>query len=227
MSPRERAGVPAELRANPVIAVLRAPTAAGYAPVIDALLRGGVRFVEVTLSTPGTIDELPMLVRRFGDDARIGVGTVTETSQAREAIAAGARYLVTPTTDPRIIDVAVDAEVPVYPGGFTPTELHTGWRGGATAVKVFPASKLGPKYVADLRGPFPDIEVIPSGGVDAESALDWLRAGACAVSAGGPLLRDAFDGGDLGELTRRAQALQQSIVDAGLVARVDLGRTGA
>lgn len=216
MTERRRTPVPADLRANPVIAVLRAASAAAYAPVIDALLRGGVRFVEVTLSTPGTISELPLLVRRFGDDARIGVGTVTQVEQAREAIAGGAGYIVTPTTDARVIDVAVSAGVSVYPGGFTPTELHAGWQHGATAVKVFPASRLGPSYLSDLRGPFPDIEIVPSGGVDAESALTWLRAGACAVSAGGPLLRDAVSGGDLGALTRRAHELQQSIVDAGL-----------
>lgn len=216
MIERPRTPVPAELRANPVIAVLRAASAAAYAPMIDALLQGGVRFIEVTLSTPGTISELPLLVRRFGDAARIGVGTVTQKVQAREAIAGGARYIVTPTTDARVIDVAIDAGVGVYPGGFTPTELHAGWQHGATAVKVFPASKLGPSYLSDLRGPFPDIEIVPSGGVDADSALTWLRAGACAVSAGGPLVRDAAIGGDLAALTRRAHELQQSIVDAGL-----------
>lgn len=216
MTAGTRAAVPAELRAHPIIAVLRAPTPAEYAPVIESLLEGGVRFIEVTLSTPGTIAELPRLVQRFGGNASIGVGTVTEPDEATAAIAAGASYLVTPTTDERVIGVAAAAAIPFYPGGFTPTELHGGWRRGATAVKVFPASRLGPGYVSDLRGPFPGIEVIPSGGVDAEAALAWLRAGACAVSLGGPLLRDAFSGGDLGALTTRARELQLLIEDAGL-----------
>ncbi|WP_156322442.1 bifunctional 4-hydroxy-2-oxoglutarate aldolase/2-dehydro-3-deoxy-phosphogluconate aldolase [Leucobacter musarum] len=199
--------VPAELRASPVIAVLRAPTPADYAPVIDALLRGGVTHIEITLSTPGTLAELPALRERFGDDAQIGVGTVTRVDEALEAMGAGARYLVTPTTVPEVIDAAVSAGLPVFPGGCTPTELHAGWSRGATAVKVFPASHWGPGYLGDLRGPFPEIEAIPSGGVDAESALAWLAAGACAVSVGGPLLQDAFRGGDPALLTRRAQEL--------------------
>ncbi|MBL3699368.1 bifunctional 4-hydroxy-2-oxoglutarate aldolase/2-dehydro-3-deoxy-phosphogluconate aldolase [Leucobacter luti] len=210
-----RLTVPAELRAAPVIAVLRAATAAAYAPVVDALLAGGVNHVEVTLSTPGTIAALPALAARFGDAARIGVGTVTGLADAHAAVAAGAAYLVTPTTDREIIAVATAAGLPVFPGGFTPTELHAGWQAGATAVKVFPASHLGAGYVGDLRGPFPGIEVVPSGGVTGEGALEWLRAGACAVSMGGPLLRDAFAGGEPAALTARARELMARIADAG------------
>ena len=202
-----RLPVPDELRASPVVAVLRAPSPGDYAPVIDALLRGGITHIEITLSTPGTLAELPALRERFGDDAQIGVGTVTRVEEALEAIGAGARYLVTPTTVPAVIDAAVAAGLHVFPGGCTPTELHAGWTRGATAVKVFPASHWGPGYLGDLRGPFPDIEAIPSGGVDTESALAWLAAGACAVSVGGPLLQDAFRGGDLAALTRRAHEL--------------------
>jgi 2-dehydro-3-deoxyphosphogluconate aldolase/(4S)-4-hydroxy-2-oxoglutarate aldolase len=96
--------------------------------------------------------------------------------------------------------------VPIVPGGFTPTELFASWSAGASAVKVFPAGRLGPGYLKDLRGPFPDIEVVPSGGVDLDSAAQWLAAGATAVSVGGPLLGDAFHGGDLDALRDRARA---------------------
>ena len=99
----------------------------------------------------------------------------------------------------------------VYPGGLTPTELHAGWKLGATAVKVFPASVVGAGYVGQLRGPFPDIQVIPSGGVDIEDVPDWIRAGALAVSLGGPLLGDAFKGGDLRELTARARRVRELV----------------
>ena len=211
-----RREISAALRHSPVVAVMRAPSADAYAPVIEALLTGGVKHIEVTLSTPGTLDVVPQLLTQFGDDARIGVGTITDSEQVRRAIDAGSHYLVTPTTSADVIDIAVSAGVPIFPGGFTPTELHTGWSLGATAVKVFPASQLGPGYVADLRGPFPGIEVIPSGGVTADDALEWLRAGACAVSIGGPLLQDAFRGGDLGALTQRARDLIARIDDAGL-----------
>lgn len=213
---RARQSVPSTLRDSPVVAVLRAAAAEDYPPVVDALLTGGVHHVEVTLSTPGTLDAIPGLLDRFGADARIGIGTVTDPDQARRAVESGAHFLVTPTTDSAVIDTAISAGLPVFPGGFTPTELHSGWSRGAAAVKVFPASQLGPGYLADLRGPFPGIEVIPSGGVTADDAIDWLRAGSCAVSLGGPLLRDVFRGGDPAQLVRRSRELMTRIRDAGV-----------
>lgn len=208
---------PGSLAQSPVIAVLRATDASAYEPVVDALLSGGVKHIELTLSTPGTIDALAGLLARYDGAAQIGIGTVTTVQQAQQAIAAGASYLVTPTSNAQVTETAIAAGLPIFPGGFTPTELHASWQLGASAVKVFPASHLGPRYVADLRGPFPDIEIIPSGGVTAESAIEWLRAGACAVSLGGPLLKDAFQGGDLNELSKRSQLLLQQISDAGLL----------
>ncbi|HAG58729.1 MAG TPA: 2-dehydro-3-deoxyphosphogluconate aldolase, partial [Arthrobacter bacterium] len=161
-----------------VVAVLRAAHAKDYAPVIEALQRGGVVSIELTLSTPGVWDELPRLQERFGDALEIGVGTVTAAAEAETALDLGAAYIVTPVTDPDVITACVRRGVAVYPGGLTPTELHAGWKLGATAVKVFPASTVGPGYVSQLRGPFPDIRVIPSGGVDIDDVPDWIRAGA-------------------------------------------------
>lgn len=214
MSAAVRLPIPESLRRSPVVAVLRAADASAYAPVVEALLSGGVTHIEVTLSTPGTLAEVPRMIERFGSSAQIGVGTVTGLEQAQRAVDTGCEYVVTPTTNAAVIEVAVQAGLPVFPGGFTPTELQAGWALGATAVKVFPASQLGPGYVADLRGPFPGIEVVPSGGVSIDGALDWLRAGACAVSLGGPLLQDAFRGGDLSALTTRARELTTRIADA-------------
>lgn len=199
------------LRETRAVAVLRARHASDYAPVIEALQRGGVLSIELTLSTPGVWDELPALRDRFGDALEIGVGTVTEAAEAEAALDLGAAYIVTPVTDPGVITACVGRGVPVYPGGLTPTELHAGWKLGATAVKVFPASTVGAGYVAQLRGPFPDIEVIPSGGVNIEDVPGWIMAGALAVSLGGPLLGDAFKGGDLQELTARARRVRELI----------------
>lgn len=201
----------AVLRETRAVAVLRASHASDYAPVIEALQRGGVLSIELTLSTPGVWDELPVLRDRFGDSLEIGVGTVTESAEAEAALDLGAAYIVTPVTDPAVITACVSRGVPVYPGGLTPTELHAGWKLGATAVKVFPASTVGAGYVSQLRGPFPDIEVIPSGGVNIEDVPGWIRAGALAVSLGGPLLGDAFKGGDLQELTARARRVRELI----------------
>jgi 2-dehydro-3-deoxyphosphogluconate aldolase/(4S)-4-hydroxy-2-oxoglutarate aldolase len=199
------------LRETRTVAVLRARHASDYAPVIEALQRGGVLSIELTLSTPGVWEELPLLRERFGDSLEIGVGTVTEAAEAETALDLGAAYIVTPVTDPAIITACVSRDVPVYPGGLTPTELHAGWKLGATAVKIFPASTVGASYVSQLRGPFPDIEVIPSGGVNIEDVPAWIRAGALAVSLGGPLLGDAFKGGDLQDLTARARRVRELI----------------
>ncbi|MDQ0925627.1 2-keto-3-deoxy-6-phosphogluconate aldolase [Pseudarthrobacter sp. W1I19] len=117
---------------------------------------------------------------------------------------------ITATAD----SVCAARDVPVYPGGLTPTELLAGWNAGATAVKVFPASVVGPGYLAQLRGPFPDLQVIPSGGVGIGEAPAWINAGALAVSMGGPLLQDAFDDGDLDALVLRAQALTEMVAEA-------------
>ena len=210
----QRPAPSAILQANPVVAVLRAGHASEYAPVIAALAAGGVRSIELTLSTAGVFDLLPGLISEFGEQVEIGVGTVTTEAEAREALEAGAAFLVTPVTDVAIVRAAVESGTPVFPGGLTPTELLAGWRAGATAVKVFPASTVGPGYIAQLRGPFPDLQVIPSGGVAIEDAPAWIRAGAVAVSLGGPLIGDAFKGGDLGELTRRAKRVSSLVAEA-------------
>jgi 2-dehydro-3-deoxyphosphogluconate aldolase/(4S)-4-hydroxy-2-oxoglutarate aldolase len=202
------------LRENPVIAVLRAEHAEQYEPVVDALVRGGVRSIELTLSTGGVFEVLPELISRFGTDAEIGVGTVTTADQARRALDGGARFLVTPTMALPVVAAAVARGVPVFPGGLTPTELLSGWEAGATAVKVFPASTVGPGYVSQLRGPFPDLQVVPSGGVGIEDSADWIRAGALAVSLGGPLLQDAFRGGDLEALRDRARTVSALVAEA-------------
>jgi 2-dehydro-3-deoxyphosphogluconate aldolase/(4S)-4-hydroxy-2-oxoglutarate aldolase len=202
------------LRDTRVVAVLRASHAREYAPVIEALQRGGVLSIELTLSTPGVFDELTRLQERFGDGLEIGVGTVTTADEAETALDLGAAYIVTPVTDPDIVAACVRRGVAVYPGGLTPTELHAGWKLGATAVKLFPASVVGAGYVGQLRGPFPDIQVIPSGGVNIEDVPGWVKAGALAVSLGGPLLGDAFKGGDLQELTARARRVRELVDQA-------------
>lgn len=167
------------------------------------------------MSTPGVFDELPVLAERFGEAIEIGVGTVTDVNDATTAIDTGVHYLVTPHTDQAIIETAINRGVPIFPGGLTPTELLAGWQAGGTAVKVFPASTVGPGYMAQLRGPFPDMVFIPSGGVGIEDAAAWIRAGAMAVSLGGPLIGDAFNGGDLGSLRERAAKVRALVDEAG------------
>ena len=204
MTSTERPTLPERTAAARLIVVIRGERADQYAPVLETLAGAGIRSVELTLSTPGTLDELPGLLERFGDQLDIGIGTVTDSDDLRRAAELGAHYIVTPITRADLLDAAAEAGIAIVPGGLTPSELHTGWAAGAAAVKVFPASVVGPGYLKDLRGPFPGIRVIPSGGVDLEAAGAWLRAGADAVSVGGPLLGDALKGGDLGALADRA-----------------------
>ncbi len=195
--------LPSRTVSSKLVVVARASAASDYAPVLASLAEAGVRSVELTLTTPGTFDAFADLRSSFDGD--LGIGTVTNLDQLERAIAVGADYVVTPITSTALVERAVAAACRSSPGGLTPTELFASWSAGASAVKVFPAGQVGPGYLKDLRGPFPDIAVVPSGGVDADSAAAWLAAGAVAVSVGGPLLGDAFRGGDLGALRERAE----------------------
>ena len=204
MTTPPRPDLPERTAAARLIAVLRGERADQYAPVLETLTGAGIRSVELTLSTPGTLEELPALLERCGNRMDIGVGTVTDPTDLRTAAERGAHYIVTPITRADLLEAAAEAAIPIVPGGLTPSELHAGWSAGAAAVKVFPASTVGPGYIKDLRGPFPGIRVIPSGGVDLEAAAAWLQAGAEAVSVGGPLVGDALRGGSLEALAERA-----------------------
>lgn len=196
------------LASSKVIAVLRTSQVSALAPVCDVLVEEGILSLELTLTTPGLLDALEDLVDRYGNSADVGVGTVVTESEAQWAMDCGAQYLVTPTMNLPVVDLAVRRKIAVFPGGLTPTELAAGWRAGATAVKIFPAETVGAGYLKHLRGPFPDLEAIPSGGVDLDATRTWLAAGAAAVSIGGPLLGDALKGGELSALRDRCRAVR-------------------
>jgi 2-dehydro-3-deoxyphosphogluconate aldolase / (4S)-4-hydroxy-2-oxoglutarate aldolase len=199
------------LTSSKVIAVLRASHVSALAPVCDVLVEEGILSLELTLTNPGLFDALSQLVNRYAGNADVGVGTILTESEAQRAIDDGAQYLVTPTISLPVVKLAVERQIAVFPGGLTPTELAAGWDAGATAVKIFPAETVGAAYLKHLRGPFPDLEAIPSGGVDLDAAREWLKAGAVAVSIGGPLLGDALKGGDLSALRERCRAVRAVI----------------
>jgi len=199
------------LSSSKVIAVMRAPHVSALTPVCDVLVEEGILSLELTLTTPGLLDALSDLVARYTNTADVGVGTVLTEAEAQRAMESGAQYLVTPTINLAVVRLAVERQIAVFPGGLTPTELAAGWSAGATAVKIFPAETVGAGYLKHLRGPFPDLEGIPSGGVDLEATREWLQAGAVAVSIGGPLLGDALKGGDLAALRDRCRAVHRVI----------------
>lgn len=194
----------ASLARAPIIAVIRARAAADYAPIIHALVAGGVRAVEVTLTTPGTLDILGRLRARVGADVTVGVGTIRTVADAQHAIEEGAEFLVSPHVDTEIVHLAVAASVPVFPGAFTPTEVNAALQAGATAVKIFPASQTSPSMAGQLRGPFPELKFLPSGGIGLDDVQPWLLAGASAVCVGSPLV--GAPGTEPREITARAEA---------------------
>ncbi|WP_098730073.1 bifunctional 4-hydroxy-2-oxoglutarate aldolase/2-dehydro-3-deoxy-phosphogluconate aldolase [Brevibacterium epidermidis] len=194
-----------------IVAVLRGQNALQYEDVIDTLVRAGVNGIELTLTTPGTLDALGSLRERFGDTAKIGVGTVLTPEDARTAIDRGAEYIVAPNLNPEVVTLAVEADIPVLPGVMTPTEVRTAVDLGASTVKIFPAQTVGAGYLKHLRGPFPDLQAVPSGGVDLDAAREWLSAGAPAVSVGGPLLGNVFKTGDLDQLKSTATAFVNAL----------------
>jgi 2-dehydro-3-deoxyphosphogluconate aldolase / (4S)-4-hydroxy-2-oxoglutarate aldolase len=199
------------LISSKVIAVLRASHVSALVPVCEVLVNEGILSLELTLTTPGLLDALPELVDRYSDIADVGVGTILTESEAQRALDSGAQYLVTPTMNLPVVRLAVQHQVAVFPGGLTPTELAAGWDAGATAVKIFPAQTVGAGYLKHLRGPFPDLQAVPSGGVDLDASRQWLAAGAVAVSIGGPLLGDSLKGGDLSALRDRCRAVRAVI----------------
>lgn len=196
--------------------MLRTNHASEYLPVIERLVAGGVRFIELTLTTRDVFDHLPEIRAAFEGTAEIGVGTVTTAGQAERALDVGAQFLVTPSMNVDVVHTAAARGIPAIPGGLTPTELFAGWSAGAAAVKVFPASTVGPDYLRQLQGPFPQMQLIPSGGVGIEDAARWISAGALAVSLGGPLIGDAFTGGSLTQLTDRARRVTELVTTATL-----------
>lgn len=172
------------IAADRVLAVVRAPRIPDPASLCAALVAGGIRTVEFTFTTPSVAKVLAEAAATCGPDLHIGAGTVLTAAQAAEAIDAGAEFLVTPAIRPEVAEVAARAGIPVLMGAFTPTEVLQALEFGSAVVKIFPAATLGPRYIKDLRGPFPDARLVPSGGVDSSNARAFLEHGAFAVCCG-------------------------------------------
>jgi 2-dehydro-3-deoxyphosphogluconate aldolase/(4S)-4-hydroxy-2-oxoglutarate aldolase len=174
-----------------VIAVLRAPSADLAVRAAEALIAGGVFAIEVTYSTPEPARAIAEIVRRHGDDAYVGAGTLVRPEQAREVADAGAKFLVSPGTVPAVAEAMLATQLVTMLGALTPTEIMVAVSLGADVVKIFPASLGGPAYMKALRGPFPDVALMPTGGVNSSNLTDWFEAGAVAVGAGGELVSNA------------------------------------
>jgi 2-dehydro-3-deoxyphosphogluconate aldolase/(4S)-4-hydroxy-2-oxoglutarate aldolase len=195
------------LRSAVVVAVVRAPDRDSALAGIDALVAGGIRAVEVTYSTPDAAALITSLRGDLGDEVVLGAGTITTAAQAAESAEAGAEFLVSPGTTEPVAFAMRETGLPFALGTLTPSEVMTAVALGAHVVKLFPGSLGGPAYLKSLREPFPDVPLMPTGGVRPGNVREWLEAGAFCVGAGGSLMpTDLLARGDHDEITRRAQA---------------------
>lgn len=199
-----------------IVPVVRTATAEAAIRSIEAIYKGGVRAAEITMTVPGAIKALEKVADEFGDKIVLGAGTVLDPETARICMLAGAQFFVTPTLKLSTIEMVKRYSKVVCAGALTPTEVLTAWEAGADVVKVFPANAMGgPKYIKSLKGPLPHIEMIPTGGVNLETAGEFLKAGACAVAVGGELV-DAklIKAGDYDEMEARARQYLEVIKKA-------------
>ena len=181
------------LRDVGILPVIRAPNADAAVAVVEALLQAGLTVAEITMTVPNAIDAIGAVAKRF-PEVLVGAGTVTDAETARRAVDAGAEFIVTPCLVPEVIDAAHRADVAVLPGALSPSEVFEAFRLGGDMVKVFPAQSVGgAAYLRALRGPFPDIPLVPTGGVTLENIAEMFKAGAAAVGVGTELVsKDAL-----------------------------------
>ena len=172
-----------------IVPIVRTESADGAIKAIQAVYRGGIRAAEITMTVPGALKALEKLADEFGDSMVLGAGTVLDPETARACMLAGAQFFVTPSLRLSTIEMVKRYSRVIMPGALTPTEILTAWEAGADAVKVFPCGAMGgAKYIKAVRAPFPHIDMVPTGGVNLETAGDFLRAGACAVGVGAELI---------------------------------------
>ena len=189
MGPMTQKETLAQITGIGLMPVVRTESAESAILAIEAIYRGGVRVAEITMTVPGAVRALERIADEFGDKIVLGAGTVLDPETARVCMLAGAEFLVTPSLKLATIEIAKRYSKVVCPGALTPTEVLTAWEAGADIVKIFPCGNVGgPKYIKALKGPFPQIEMIPTGGVNLETAGEFLKAGACAVAVGGELV---------------------------------------
>ena len=211
----DRSAILSEIERTGVVAIVRSDSPDQLVEIVEALHAGGLTCIEITMTTPGALDAIHTASERFDGRCAIGVGTVLDSETARAAILAGARFVVAPIVDLPTLAMCRRYSVPAIPGAFTPTEIVRAWQNGADVVKVFPATKLGPEFFRDMRGPLPQIKLTPTGGVSLENAGAFIRAGAVAVGVGSALIsKDALRSGDLAALTARAAAFLKAVAEA-------------
>jgi 2-dehydro-3-deoxyphosphogluconate aldolase / (4S)-4-hydroxy-2-oxoglutarate aldolase len=198
-----------------VVVVIRLRDPGKLRAVVDAIVAGGVRALEVTMTVPGAVDLIRGLAPTLPEGFLLGAGTVIDAGTARAVIDAGAQFVISPVFKREVIVACHERGVPVAPGCFTPTEILEAHEAGADIVKLFPATTLGPQYIKDVRAPLPQVKLMPTGGVSPENAGDWIRAGAVAVAAGSSLLdAAAIESGRFDVITANARRFVENVAAA-------------
>ena len=197
-----------------IVAIIRSDDGSRLADVAEALVAGGVEVMEVTFTVPKAHRVLEQVADRLGDKILLGAGTVLDTETARIAMLAGAEFIVSPAVNLEVIRCCRRYDKLIFPGALTPTEVLSAWEAGADVVKIFPSEVTGPGYLKALAGPLPQIRLMPTGGVNLETAAAFLRSGACALGVGGSLVEaKAVAAGDMARITSLAKQYVQIVAD--------------
>lgn len=199
-----------------IVPIVRTTNAEAAIRAVEAIAEGGIPCAEITMTVDGAIRALEKVADKFGDRIILGAGTVLDPETARACMLAGAEFFVTPSLNTRTIEIVKRYSKAMFPGALTPTEIVAAWEAGADAIKVFPCSALGgAKYIKALKGPFPQIEFVPTGGVNLETVTEFLAAGCCAVGVGSELVDNkSVASGHYEVFTERARQFRQKIADA-------------
>ena len=205
-----------KIREIGLVPIVRVPTEEDAMRAAEALAQGGIGIAEITMTVPGALRVMEAVSARYGDKVLLGAGTVLDPETCRAAILAGAEFIVTPALDVRVIELARRYGKPIFPGSLTPTEVVTAWQAGADMVKIFPCGALGgPKYIKALKGPLPQIDMVPTGGVNLENAAEYIKAGAGAIAVGTELVDlKALKEGKLDQIVETAKKFVQAVRDA-------------
>jgi 2-dehydro-3-deoxyphosphogluconate aldolase/(4S)-4-hydroxy-2-oxoglutarate aldolase len=195
------------LKQEKIIAILRGVQKGTVEQIAEALYKGGISFLEITLNTEGAIEMISELKQKYAGKLRIGAGTVLDVEMAEKAIKAGAEYLISPNLDEEVLQYGIEKGVEVWPGTMTPTEISRAYKLGAKAVKVFPIGALGVNYIKDVRAPLNHIPMIATGGINTDNIQQVLKNGAIAVGLGGNLVNNKLvENGEFEEITKLAKA---------------------
>ncbi len=195
-----------------VIAVIRMADTEKLAKVIRAVQEGGVKAIEITMTTPDAVNVIHTISKKKSKDILLGAGSVLDPETAALVIHSGADFVVSPVTNPEMIKLCNRYGKLVAPGAFTPTEIISAWEMGADIVKIFPATSVGPKYFKDIKGPLPQVRLMPTGGVNLDNAREFITNGACCVGIGTALLdKKAIAENNWDVLTQKAESLIKSV----------------